>query len=98
MFHPFSDNCPKPIAFEVKRILEITKEVFEPKYLGLPVPKGRMHKGRFERLQASLSKRMIDWSDQFISSGNKELLIKSVAQAIPTYVMSVFRLLVFGVR
>ena len=67
-------------------------QVFEPKYLGLPVPEGRMHKGQFETLQASLSKRLIDWSEQYLSSGNKEILIKAVAQTIPTYVMSVFKL------
>ena len=66
--------------------------MFEPKYLGLPVPEGRMHKGQFETLQASLSKRLIDWSEQYLSSGNKEILMKAVAQAIPTYVMSVFKL------
>ena len=51
-----------------------------------------MHKGRFETLQSSLRKRLVDWSEQYMSSGNKEILIKSVAQAIPSYVMSVFRL------
>ena len=77
------------MATEVKRILDITKEVFEPKYLGLSVPEGRMHKGRFETLQDSLRKRLVDWSEQYMSTGNKKILIKSVAQAISTYVMSV---------
>ena len=53
---------------------------------------GRMHKGQFETLQVRLSKRLVDWSERYLSSGNKEILIKAVAQAIPTYVMSVFRL------
>ena len=50
-----------------------------------------MYKGQFEMLQARLSKRLVDWSERYLSSGNKEILIKAVAQAIPTYVMSVFR-------
>lgn len=80
------------VGEEVKSILEITQEVFDPKYLGLPVPEGRMNKGRFETLQHSMSKRLVDWSEQYLSSGDKEVLIKSVAQAIPTYVMSVYLL------
>ena len=80
------------MADEVKSTLEVMQQVFEPKYLGLPVPEGRVHKGQFESLQERLRKRLIDWSEQFVSTGNKEILIKAVAQAIPTYVMSVFRL------
>ena len=77
---------------EVKNTLEITLEAFDPKYLGLPVPEGRMHKGKFETLQERLRKALMDWSEQYMSSGNKEILIKSVAHAIPTYAMSVFKL------
>lgn len=88
----FSDHCLPTVAQEVKSVLGITQEVFEPKYLGLPVPEGRMHKGKFETTQECLRKRLIDWSEQYVSSGNKEILIKSVAQAIPAYVMSDFKL------
>src|SRR4051812_37045285 len=51
-----------------------------------------MHKGKFETVHEILRKRLIDWSEQYTSSGKKEILIKSVAQAIPAYVMSVFKL------
>ena len=43
----FSDNCDAAVADEVKGLLDITQQVFDPKYLGLSVPEGRMHKGRF---------------------------------------------------
>ena len=88
----FSNQCPQNVALQVKSILEITQEAFEPKYLGLPIPEGRMHKGKFESLQEWLRKVLVDWSEQYMSSGNKEVLIKSVAQAIPTYVMSIFKI------
>ena len=88
----FSNHCQPNVIQEVKNVLEITQEVFEPKYLGLPVPEGRMHKVRFETTQDRLRKRLVDWSEQYMSSGNKEVHIKAVAQAIPTYVMSVFKL------
>ena len=88
----FSSQCRQDVIQEVKHTRYITLEVFEPKYLGLPVPEGRMHKGKFETLQERLRKVLVDWSEQYMSSGNKEILIKSVAQAIPAYVMSVFKL------
>uniref|UniRef100_A0A453E7K8 Reverse transcriptase domain-containing protein n=1 Tax=Aegilops tauschii subsp. strangulata TaxID=200361 RepID=A0A453E7K8_AEGTS len=88
----FSDNCVESVAVEMKGILEVTQQVFEPKYLGLPVLEGRAHKGQFETVQDRLRKRLVDWGEQYVSSDNKEILIKAVAQALPTYVMSVFRL------
>ena len=88
----FADNCPVTTSNEVKNILGVAQEVFEPKYLGLPVPEGRMNKGKLEPLQAKLSKRLVDWSERYMSMASKEVLIKAVAQAIPTYVMSVFKL------
>jgi len=88
----FSDHCLPATVVDVKRILEITQEVFEPIYLGLPVPEGKMNKGKFETVQERLRKRLIDWSEQYMSSRNKEALIKLVSQAIPSYVMSVFKL------
>ena len=70
----------------------MTQQEFGPKYLGLPVPEGRMHKGHFESLQFRLSKRLVDWSEPHSSFASKEVLIKTVAQAIPVYVMSIFKL------
>ena len=47
----FSDNCNATVADEVKGLLEISQQVFEPKYLGLPGPEGRIHKGQFKTLK-----------------------------------------------
>ena len=65
---------------------------FEAKYLGLPTPDGALKKERFLPIKERLIRRVTGWSEKHLSSGGKEVLIKSVAQAIPTYVMSVLRL------
>ena len=88
----FADNCTTTISNEVKSILGVTQEVFEPKYLGLLVPEGRMSKGKLEPLQAKLSKRLVDWSERYMSMASKEVLIKAVAQSIPTYTFGCFDL------
>ena len=88
----FGKSCPIETQDEVKAVLQVSQVEFEPKYLGLPIPDDRMHKGRFESLQSRLSKRLSDWSERYSSQASKEVLIKSVAQAIPVYVMSIFKL------
>jgi hypothetical protein len=39
-----------------------------------------------------MGKRMAMWSEKHLSAAAKELLIKAIAQAIPTYTMSIFHL------
>jgi hypothetical protein len=49
-----------------------------------------MSRGKFEALQAMLVKRLMMWGE--LSQGGKEILIKAVAQALPTYIMGIFKL------
>jgi hypothetical protein len=64
----------------------------EDKYLGLPTPEGHMSKEKFKSAKEQLVKRLSNSSERFMSMGANEVLIKSVAQAIPTYIMGVFKL------
>ncbi|RLN03687.1 hypothetical protein C2845_PM13G08440 [Panicum miliaceum] len=77
---------------QVKQILGVELSTFEAKYLGLPAPSGRMKKNRFQPLKEKLGKRLKDYTEKNMSAGAKEVLIKVVAQALPTYIMSVFKL------
>jgi hypothetical protein len=88
----FGKECPPDQRASIKRVLQIEQETFETKYLGLPTPEGRMDRGKFESLQARLAKCLVEWDDDHTSQAAKEVLIKSIAQAIPVYVMSVFKL------
>jgi hypothetical protein len=88
----FSENCPDVIQEEVRQVLQVTRESFEDRYLGYPTPEGRMSKGKFQPLKDRLSKKLNNWVEKLMSMGAKDELIKSVAQAIPIHVMSIFKL------
>nr|XP_040258536.1 uncharacterized protein LOC109764695 [Aegilops tauschii subsp. strangulata] len=88
----FGDACPSEEQQKVRAVLNIVTDLFEDKYLGLPTPEGRMSRGKFQNLQSRLLKRIIAWGDT-LSLAGKETMIKAIAQAIPTYVMGVFKLL-----
>ena len=51
-----------------------------------------MSKGKLKSLQEKLAKSLMEWGDNHISLGGKEIKIKVVAQALPVYIMSVFKL------
>lgn len=61
-------------------------------YLGLPEKICGSKKQVFSYVQDRLNSRINAWSSKFLSKGGKEILIKSAAQALPTYVISCFLL------
>jgi hypothetical protein len=77
---------------QVRDLLGVQRIDFEAKYLGLPTPAGRVKRGVFQPLVERFQKRMTAWKEKELSAAGKEILIKSIAQALPNYVMSVFKL------
>ena len=68
------------------------------KYLSLPMIWGKSKVGKFKELQERITKNVIKWKEKTISKVGRETLIKSMAQAIPTYFMSIFKILEGCVR
>ncbi|XP_019178981.1 PREDICTED: uncharacterized protein LOC109174171 [Ipomoea nil] len=62
------------------------------KYLGLPSVVGRNRKFVFSSVEQKLRQRFGSWNKRLLSMAGKEILLKSVAQAMPTYTMSIFLL------
>jgi hypothetical protein len=74
----------------VKEKLNIHRIAFEAKYLGLPTPEGRMKAEKFLNITDRLAKRCSAWDERNLSAAGNDTLIKSVAQALPVYIMSIF--------
>ena len=53
---------------------------------------GRGKREAFRTIKERVWSKMLLWRGKLFSMGGRELLIKSVAQSVPTYTMSVFRL------
>ncbi|XP_012852582.1 PREDICTED: uncharacterized protein LOC105972190 [Erythranthe guttata] len=64
------------------------------KYLGLPSVIGKSKREVFGHIRDRdrVCKRLQGWKEKWLSKGGKEILIKAVIQAIPTYAMSRFKL------
>jgi hypothetical protein len=62
------------------------------KYLGLLSFIGRAKYSTFTQIKEREWSKLKGWKEKLMSQTGREVLIKSVAQAIPTYAMSCFRL------
>lgn len=62
------------------------------RYLGLPSVLGRNKKAIFRYIEQRILERIGNWQHKFISKADKEVLIKSIAQALPIFTMSIFLL------
>jgi hypothetical protein len=62
------------------------------KYLGLPALIGRSWVSAFSGIKGKIWTQINGWNKSFLSLAGKEILLKAVIQAIPTYTMNVLQL------
>jgi len=62
------------------------------KYLGLPMASRKSKVNTFKDLQEKITRRVMGWKEKLISKAGREILIKTVAQAISTYSMCIFKI------
>ena len=88
----FSRGCPEIVRTDVKGFLQVPNESLNDKYLGMPSDVGHSKKGTFKYLSDRVWNKVKGWMSKCLSARGKEVLIKSVAQAIPVFSMSCFKL------
>ena len=88
----FGSHCPTEIKQKVMDSLNVHNESIHSSYLGMPTYVGQSKMNAFNFITEKVWKRVQGWSDRPLSRDGKEVMIKSVAQAIPTYIMSCFQL------
>lgn len=86
----FSSNCTSDNRAYVSSVLGVTNPLDHGRYLGLSSLICRRKIFFFPFLKDQLWKRVKYWNGKFLSKAGKEILLKFVAQAIPSYVLSVF--------
>ncbi|GKV06524.1 hypothetical protein SLEP1_g18408 [Rubroshorea leprosula] len=73
-------------------ILGMEEIEHQGQYLGFPAYVGRSRSAAFFNLKSKFWARINEWRAQPLSRAGREVLIKSVLQALPTYVMGLFKL------
>lgn len=76
----------------VTLILGVQAVLGTGKYLRLPSMIGRNKKATLSFIKDRVWQRINLWSSKCFSKAGREVMIKSVLQAIPSYVMSIFLL------
>uniref|UniRef100_A0A803PJ70 Reverse transcriptase n=1 Tax=Cannabis sativa TaxID=3483 RepID=A0A803PJ70_CANSA len=88
----FSPNTPPQISDHFYQAFGLSNRPFLSKYLGVPQCFGRSKKNSFNFILDRVSSNLRVWSHKFFSRAGKEVLLKAVIQAIPSYAMSCYKL------
>ncbi|CAL1356987.1 unnamed protein product [Linum trigynum] len=88
----FSRNIALADQEFLARILGVGAVGVHDKYLGLPTLISRSKMATFRYLEEKLLERLQGWKRRTLSWAAKEVLIKSIALALPLHVMSCFKL------
>jgi hypothetical protein len=87
----FGNRCSVDNQDMTMVVLQIVAQCFEDKYLVLHVLEGRMKAGKFQCIKDNFLKWLSDWTENYMSLGAKEILVKSVLQTLPINAMGVFK-------
>lgn len=86
----FSRNTSESAMINVAAVFNVRRSENIGRYLGLPMGIGRNKKEVFSYIETTLNHRITRWNKKILSRACKEILLKSVAQALPTYAMSIY--------
>jgi len=88
----FERDCPKNLKqnLAVELRVPISKDI--GKYLVIPSDWVRTKKQMFAGILAKVKRKLEGWKEKLISKVRKEVLIKTVIQALPQYAMSIFKI------
>ncbi|CAA7054921.1 unnamed protein product [Microthlaspi erraticum] len=88
----FGHTVDLDVRREIHQNMGITTVEGVGSYLGIPDSLGGAKTKIFSFLVERQNQRINGWNSKWLSKGGKKVLIKSVASAMPTHVMSCFRL------
>lgn len=83
----FSSNTPWEARTQIQQGAGVASCSSYEKYLGLPAVMGRSRYYTFRCLKERVWAKVNNWKNTFFSQTRKEILLKAVLQAIPTYSM-----------
>jgi hypothetical protein len=85
-------NVPDTLKLSLTAIMGVQAVLGTGKYLGLPSVIGRNRTAVFSFIKDRVWQKISSWSSRCLSKAGREIMIKSVLQAIPSYIMSLFLL------
>ena len=88
----FSKSTNANTQITIQNLLGVNAIRHYKKYLGLPSLMGRNEKERFTYIKQQVWKRIQRWKGKLVNQVGREILIKAVAQSLPTYTMACFKL------
>ena len=87
----FSKSIFLEVKNSIKDYLGVPKIKEYEKYLGLPAVVGWNRRASLKFIKERVWGKIQGWKEKLLSQARKEVLIKAVAQAIPTFAMSCFQ-------
>ena len=92
MKQPNKKSTDEATKQEIKAALGLQEIAHFEQYLGLPSLVGRRKKEGFNFIKEKIWHKLQGWEGKLLSQAGREVLIKAVIQAIPTYAMGRFKL------
>ena len=88
----FSKATSSSTQDSIINFLGVPKVKQYEKYLGLPSFVGRGKKASFAFIKERVWSKLKGWKEKLLSQDGREVLIKAVIQALPSFAMSCFKL------